>query len=82
MQLLQVLDIDTAREFLKVPLIIYKDDPNFIRPLDKDINDVFDPKKNKAYRFGECARWILKDEDGNLIGRIAVFVGNKASRYS
>ncbi len=66
MQLLQVLDTNTAREFLKVPLIIYKGDPNFIRPLDKDINDVFDPKKNKAFRFGECSRWVLKDEDGQF----------------
>ncbi len=77
MQLLQVLDTNTAREFLKVPLIIYKYDPNFIQPLDKDINDVFDPKKNKAFRFGECSRWVLKDEDGNLIGRIAAFVYKK-----
>jgi len=77
MQLIQVLDTHTAKEFLEVPLWIYKDDPNFIRPLDKDINDVFDPKKNKAFRFGECTRWILKDDDENLAGRIAAFVHKK-----
>jgi hypothetical protein len=77
MQLFPVSDNASAREFLKVPLIIYKDDPHFIQPLDKDINDVFDPKKNKAFRFGECQRWLLKDEDGNLIGRIAAFVYKK-----
>lgn len=77
MQLFQVSDSPSAIEFLKVPLIIYKEDPHFIQPLDKDINDVFDPKKNKAFRFGECNRWILKDEDGNLIGRIAAFVYKK-----
>src|SRR5665213_248366 len=77
MQLLQVLDNTSAKEFLNVPLIIYKDDPNFIQPLDNDINDVFDPEKNKAFRFGECSRWLLKDEDGNLIGRIAAFVDKK-----
>jgi hypothetical protein len=77
MQLLQVLDANSPREFLKVPLNIYKNDPHFIRPLDKDINDVFDPKKNKAFRFGEAVRWILKDEEGNLVGRIAAFVYKK-----
>jgi hypothetical protein len=77
MQLFPVSDNASAREFLKVPLIIYKGDPHFIQPLDKDINDVFDPKKNKAFRFGECQRWLLKDEDGNLIGRIAAFVYKK-----
>jgi hypothetical protein len=32
---------------------------------------------NKAFRFGKCTRWILKDENGNLIGRIAAFVNKK-----
>ena len=77
MRLISVSDKILAKEFLHVPLIIYKNDPNFIRPLDKDINDVFDLKKNKAFRFGECGRWLLKDEDGNLIGRIAAFVNKK-----
>lgn len=77
MQLFSVSDNVSAKEFLKVPLIIYRDDPNFIQPLDKDINDVFNPKKNKAFRFGECARWLLKDDDGKLIGRIAAFVNKK-----
>jgi hypothetical protein len=77
MQLFPVTDAASAKEFLQVPLIIYKDDPNFIRPLDKDVNDVFDPNKNKAFRFGECNRWLLKDENDQLIGRIAAFVNKK-----
>jgi hypothetical protein len=48
MQLFPVSDSASSKEFLKVPLIIYKDDPNFIRPLDKDVNDVFDPKKKQS----------------------------------
>jgi GNAT superfamily N-acetyltransferase len=76
MHLVQVSDKSLAKEFLAVPIPIYKNDPNFIRPLDKDVNDVFDAKKNKAFRFGECARWILKDDD-ILIGRIAAFVNKK-----
>ncbi len=77
MQLLQGSDKTTEKEFLEVPINIYKDDPNYIRPLDKDINGVFDQKKNKTFRFGECNRWILKDEDGKSIGRIAAFVNKK-----
>ena len=40
-------------------------------------NDIFDKKNNKAYRFGKTIRWILKDEQGELIGRIAAFVNTK-----
>jgi hypothetical protein len=77
MQLTVVSDKKTAREFLEANVVINKNDPNYIRPLDKDINEVFDPKKNKAFRHGEAIRWILKDEDGKLIGRIAAFVNKK-----
>ena len=77
MQLILVNDTSTALQFIKVAVQLYKNDINWIRPLDKDINEVFDKKKNKAYRFGEAVRWILKDEKGNLIGRIAAFVNKK-----
>ncbi|MEO9210650.1 MAG: hypothetical protein ABI208_06100 [Ginsengibacter sp.] len=77
MELVPVSNKILAKDFLQVPLNIYKDDPNFIRPLDKDIEAVFDKKKNKAFRFGECERWVLKDNEGQLIGRIAAFVNKK-----
>ncbi|MBS1928642.1 MAG: hypothetical protein IT254_01965 [Chitinophagaceae bacterium] len=65
------------KDFLLVPVSLYKNDPNWIRPLNKDMEDVFNPQKNKTFRFGEIIRWVLKDEDGNLIGRIAAFTNKK-----
>ncbi|HPH86260.1 MAG TPA: hypothetical protein PLC48_12405 [Ferruginibacter sp.] len=77
MQIFPLTDKVAAKEFLEVPLGLYANDPNWIRPLDKDISDVFDEKKNKAFRFGKVKRWILKDNEGNLVGRIAAFVNKK-----
>lgn len=77
MQLIPVNDTATANLFLQVAVQLYKNDPLWIRPLDKDINDVFDPSKNKAFRFGEAYRWLLKSEEGKLIGRIAAFTNKK-----
>ncbi len=77
MQIIPIEDSKSARLFIEVPLVIYKNNANWIRPLDKDINDIFDKKNNKAYRFGKTIRWILKDEQGELIGRIAAFVNTK-----
>ncbi|MCH8902772.1 MAG: hypothetical protein IIA45_02515 [Bacteroidetes bacterium] len=79
MTLVEVKDKKTRREFLKVPLIINKNDPNWIRPLDVDIEDVFDAKKNKALRNSEAIRWVLKDKSGNLIGRTAAFINKKTA---
>ena len=74
MQLISVNNTSSAKEFLQVAVQLYTNDANWIRPLDKDIGEVFDKKKNKAFRFGEVERWILKDDEGKLIGRIAAFV--------
>lgn len=70
-------EVNTAqdrRDFLQLAADIYKNDPNWIRPLDKDIEEVFDPAKNKFFKKGECTRWLLKDDSGLVIGRIAAFV--------
>ncbi|HVM87741.1 MAG TPA: hypothetical protein VMT76_06100 [Puia sp.] len=77
MQLKEVTDQGAAKEFIQVNVQLNKHDPNYIRPLDKDVNEVFAPEKNKAFRFGECKRWILTDDNGNFIGRIAAFVNKK-----
>ncbi len=77
MQLIEVTNTVLAKEFLVVNTLINAGNPNYIRPLDKDINAVFNPKKNKAFRFGEAIRWILKDNNRNSIGRIAAFTNSK-----
>ena len=66
-----------AKEWLLFPLEIYKNDPNYIRPLDKDIEDVFNPAANKFFKFGDCERWLLKSDTDKIIGRIAVFTSRK-----
>ncbi|RYD89326.1 MAG: hypothetical protein EOP50_17700, partial [Sphingobacteriales bacterium] len=76
-QLIEVTTPALEQAFLEVNVVVNKGNPNYIRPLDKDVNDVFDRAKNKTYRFGETARWILKDSDGKLAGRIAAFTNKK-----
>ena len=77
MQLIQVQDQNDARAFIQVNVDILNGVSGYIRPLDKDINEVFDLKKNKAFRHGEAARWILRDEEGRNLGRIAAFVNKR-----
>ncbi|HLY70443.1 MAG TPA: hypothetical protein VKR53_11995, partial [Puia sp.] len=77
MQLIEVTDKFTAKDFLAVNVQLNSIDPNYIRPLDKDVNEVFDPEKNKAFRWGECKRWILKTNEGKFAGRIAAFTNKK-----
>ncbi len=77
MQLIEVTTPQLAKDFIQVHVVLNKNNPAWIRPLDKDINEVFNPDKNKAFRFGEATRWILKNNEGKFIGRIAAFVNKK-----
>ncbi len=76
MQLIEVNSVSTARDFIKVNVLMNKDNPNYIRPLDKEVNDVFDTTKNKAFKYGKIKRWVLEDNH-RLIGRIAAFTNSK-----
>ncbi len=77
MKMIEVTTAGLAKDFIAVNVLVHKNDPNYIRPLDKDINMVFDPLKNKAFRFGEVVRWVLKDDNNRLMGRIAAFINKK-----
>lgn len=77
---MKLIEVQTGREaqaFIEVACRLYKNDPNWIRPLDKDILDVFNPEANKAFRFGTATRWILLNDRQEPIGRIAAFVYKK-----
>jgi hypothetical protein len=77
MNLIEVKTPLEAKWFIEINALIQQDVPNYIRPLNKDVEQVFDPKQNKAYRHGECARWILLSSDGEKLGRIAAFVNKR-----
>ncbi len=80
MEIIEVNNPQTRKEFLRVPKILYRNDPNWVCPLDSEIEGIFNPDKNISFRNGEAIRWILKDEKGKLIGRIAAFVHNVKSQ--
>jgi hypothetical protein len=73
----EVTDRHLEQEFLQVHISLNQHNPNWIRPLDKDVAAIFDPGKNKAYRQGQAQRWLLYDEEGKAIGRIAAFVNRR-----
>lgn len=65
------------KAFLEMPLTIYKNEPNWIRPWDHDIENVFSHTKNKLFDEGEAIRWIAYDDEGNCVGRIAAFYNKR-----
>jgi GNAT superfamily N-acetyltransferase len=74
MKLTRVTDKKTKHRFLDTARIIYKNDPVWVCPFDNEIEAIFDPEKNPYFKHGEAERWILEDDNSNLIGRIAAFI--------
>ena len=62
-----------------MPRILYRDDPVWVCPLDKEIESIFDPGKNVYFSHGEATRWVLTDEQGACIGRIAAFIDRQTA---
>lgn len=80
MRIEEVKDKQQARAFLDVPRILYPDDPVWVCPLDKEIESIFDPKKNVYFDHGEACRWVLYDADSQHIGRVAAFIDRNTSQ--
>ncbi len=80
MQTFEVKEPADRKEFLRFPRDLYKNDPDWIAPLDAEVEAVFDPSENQAFKHGEAVRWILKDGEQNTIGRIAAFIDLQRSK--
>lgn len=84
MNLVEAVDPVTKNDWMRLPWSIYQNDSNWIPHLKQDIEKVFDPEKNKLLRAdpatgktGTAIRWVLYDDAGKAIGRIAAFVNAK-----
>jgi len=76
--LVEVTDKKTEKAFIELPVRLYKNNPYWIRPLDNDIRNVFNEEKNPCFKEGgECVRWLLADEKGEYVGRVAAFINRK-----
>jgi hypothetical protein len=76
-KIIEVTDKAKARQFHEVMRLLYRNDPNFICPLDSAIEAVFTPAKNIFFTHGKAIRWYMEDENGRLAGRVAAYINDK-----
>lgn len=77
-----IIEVETARQikqWLDFPAKLYKKDPYYVRPLDNEVEGIFDRSKNKLFRHGDATRFLLTDKNNNIVGRIAAFYDKKTS---
>lgn len=74
-----VADRRDERAFLDLPKRIYKGNRQWVCPLDDDIRSVFDPARNELFADGDARRWLVMDERGTAVGRIAAFYNRQTA---
>jgi hypothetical protein len=76
MKITQVTSKKYRKKFILFPVELYKNEAAWIRPLDRDIEKLFDASSNNYFQEGDCVNWILEKEN-KIIGRISAFYRNE-----
>ena len=82
MKIIEVKSAADWKSFHKVPHIVYKADSTWIAHIEKDIEAVFDPVKNKRYENGASVLYVAYDDKNKPVGRIAAFVDHEMNKIS
>lgn len=69
----EVKSASEDRAFFDVVDRIYAGNGCWVRPIDNSIRKIFDPKANPLFNGGEAIRWIARNGQGEVVGRIAAF---------
>ncbi|MEA3504788.1 MAG: GNAT family N-acetyltransferase [Bacteroidota bacterium] len=77
MKIIEITSKKEIKEFHEIPHHIYKNHPHWVCPLEKIVEDVFTPSRNVFFKHGTATRWILKNDAGELIGRVGAFINEK-----
>lgn len=71
--MIEVVTNQQIQSFLRLPHHLYANDPEWVSPLENDIELVFNRNQNSYFTNGDAKRWILIDQNQQTIGRIAAF---------
>ena len=58
------------REFVELPFRLYRDDPNWVPPLRRDIYELIDPERHPFHKHATVELFLARDGD-RVVGRIA-----------
>lgn len=69
------------RDFLDVVELVYEDDPRYVRPLDMELSDRLNPKKNPFFEHGEGVVFTAY-KGGRCVGRVTAQIDREhLARY-
>ena len=81
MEKIDVVKIGCKREmddFIRLPYFIYKDCPQYVPDLEGEIRNLFNQKKNPAFKFSQIQPFVAY-RNGVCVGRIVGIINRKAN---
>ena len=75
----QVTTEKELMDFIKFPMNLYQDNPNYVPPLINEEKNIWNPKENPALNYSE-AKQFLAFKNGKIVGRIAVLINRKEEK--
>ncbi len=81
-QIRRVAPGSSVKDFLEVGRRVYRGDPNYVCPLDMELTDRLNPKKNPFFQHAE-AMYFVAERDGELVGRVTAQIDHEhQKRYA
>ena len=80
---LTIKKVETKKDlndFIQFPKKLYAKCPYYVTDLDRDIRNMFNPKKNAGLDFSEIQAFIAHDKLGKVKGRIVGIINHRANR--
>ena len=70
-----------TKKFIDFPHDLYKGDPNYVPELYLNISEVLSKKKNPFFKHSEAELFLARNEQGQIVGRIAAILDNNYNTY-
>ncbi|MDZ4722504.1 MAG: GNAT family N-acetyltransferase [candidate division Zixibacteria bacterium] len=83
MSSVEVVEVESSaqlKKFIAYPNHLYRDDPNYVAPLNVERKEFFDFKKNPFYRAAKVKLFLAMD-NGTVVGRIATCVNYRHNDF-
>jgi GNAT superfamily N-acetyltransferase len=71
-----------VRKFLEFPFKIYKDNQQWVPPLETEARRMLDPLHNPFFKHSEAQFMLALDDSGSVQGRLAVLENRKYNQYN
>jgi hypothetical protein len=79
---LTIKKVETKKDlndFIQFPKKLYAKCPYYVTDLDRDIRNMFNPKKNAGLDFSEIQAFLAYDKQGKVMGRIVGIINHHAN---